>query len=600
MTEDRVFLLIIWSSAMEWKDTVLDDLRREFKVLRIFRVTWDEGMFLRNLKVFYSHSQCQLPSPSYEAMLRGKMNHCGTGDFLAVVFEDPCPDYQWRDTSGGKRMVNAHVFDRKMEYRSLSGGGHRIHTSDTARETNKDLTALFGLNTKDFLGTYPTGSAHVTPIARNCTGVDGYRSLEEFFYVMNNSVDYCVLRNFDCLPEAYTMEGHGDIDLLVENRNHAVRLTSAKQVFPEPWRVYYTVSIAGEEIPFDFRHVGDDYYDGLWEQRILGSRKLERGLFYVPDNADLFYSLLYHAYVQKREVKDDYLAVLRSYAGSLGVSFDGSEDSAVALLDGFMRLNGYEYCRPKDDSVIYNEKFLGRSSHAFRYGSFVKRTVETGSNGYAYTVSVYDRGDAFVKVGSGWLLENERQCLERMEGDAHFPSVISFSGAQDDAVLVMSAAPGTVSSEFFRRPDHQKRSFVRSFVKEAWTIVKGLKARGLCHRDIQPSNLIVDGTGGRCRVSLIDFGWACDAGAVGAAPAPAGLNLPYRAPGDCSDSYSFGKVVEEFWPELPYARRVSRRFCSGRTPGMVLFTVYDSLRLFLRRHRRAAEMKDRLARLFRA
>ena len=68
-------------------------------------------------------------------------------------------------------------------------------------------------------------------MTRDLTGTDSWDSLQELFYVMNATVDYVVLRNFECLPEAYTLRGHGDIDLLVHDYDEAVRITCAKRVF---------------------------------------------------------------------------------------------------------------------------------------------------------------------------------------------------------------------------------------------------------------------------------------------------------------------------------------------------------------------------------
>ncbi|MBP3269662.1 MAG: serine/threonine protein kinase [Bacteroidales bacterium] len=597
MTDPQVFLNIIWSSAREYEKIILDDLKSNFKIIKVFAVKWDKERFLDNLKVFYSHSQGHLPPNAYRSLLEGKKRHCGDGEFLVIVFEDPKPDYQLRDTSSGTREVNIRTFEKKAEYRRMTGGGHKIHSSDTSRETNKDLTLLFGLNTEDFLKEYPADPDSVTYISRNCEGVGGYESIERLFYVLNNSIDYCVLRNYECLPDRYTVEGHGDIDLLVENLNFAAYLTLAHRVFPEPWRVYHTIKIAGQPVPFDFRHVGDNYYDRPWEIDILRTKRKEKGLFYVPDAENRFYSLLYHAFVQKKEVKEDYIPRLEEFSSAIGKTFDGTAEAAVSLLDGFMEERGYEYCRPWDWSVVYNKDFLKGSSYAFRFGAFVKRTVETGGNGYVYSVTVYNRGKTFVKRGSPWLLSNEKDCLEKMRGDDHFPEVVSYSEKDGEALLEMTTAPGKELREFFYQVGHQKRSYIKSVVKEAALILEALKSRGVCHRDIQPSNLIVEEAGNKCRVRLVDFGWACEADKLSSAPHPKDLNDPYRPEEGFSDSYSFGKVIASVWPDLPYAKKVVVRLQEGKRLDGAFFTVYDDIRLFIRRHQRVRMLKDGFAKI---
>ncbi|MBO6248553.1 MAG: hypothetical protein J6N54_07070, partial [Bacteroidales bacterium] len=133
MTDPQVFLNIIWSSAREYEKIILDDLKSNFKIIKVFAVKWDKERFLDNLKVFYSHSQGHLPPNAYRSLLEGKKRHCGDGEFLVIVFEDPKPDYQLRDTSSGTREVNIRTFEKKAEYRRMTGGGHKIHSSDTSR-----------------------------------------------------------------------------------------------------------------------------------------------------------------------------------------------------------------------------------------------------------------------------------------------------------------------------------------------------------------------------------------------------------------------------------------------------------------------------------
>ena len=49
--------------------------------------------------------------------------------------------------------------------------------------------------------------------------------------MLNNSINYLVLRNHEEFPYNFNLKGHDDIDLLVENLNATVYLTNAKKVF---------------------------------------------------------------------------------------------------------------------------------------------------------------------------------------------------------------------------------------------------------------------------------------------------------------------------------------------------------------------------------
>ena len=273
-----IHLMIIWSEAQIYKYKIIEDLNKNFKIHKIFSIRWDQNLFLENYTVFYAHSLKKLDRPSLKKVLNEKILHCGKEKFTVIIFHDNSPHYSSRQTSDGERIVNTNVFDKKQQYREWTGGGHRIHASDDEWETNKDLTLLLGQNIEDFINHTPICNISEEELHQNCIGVNGYKSIKELFYVLNNTTKYVILRNFDCIPEIYTIEGHGDIDLLVENKNYISYLTLAKPGFNEPYRVYHYININNENIPFDFRHIGDNYYDIFWEEHILNNRQLKKNL----------------------------------------------------------------------------------------------------------------------------------------------------------------------------------------------------------------------------------------------------------------------------------------------------------------------------------
>ena len=599
MGNSILHILVIWSKGLYYKEEILSDLRKSFDILKVFHCHWDKDKFLQNYMVFYAHSQYHLDSDAFRSLLQNKVNHCGDDDFTVVVLRDDNPLFENRSTSSGVRLVNTRIFDKKIHYRALTGGGHKIHSSDDAWETNHDLTLMFGLNTEDFCRRYNLDGGEAN-ISQNCQGVGGYNSIQDFFYVLNNTIKYCVLRNHECLPDEYTVEGHGDIDLLVENKNYMAYVTLAEPVFEEPYRVYHLIKIGGKEIPFDFRFVGDNYYDKPWEEHILNNRSLTKGLFYVPNDEDQFYSLLYHAYIQKYEVKSDYPPKLLQYAEKLDLTFQEDRKIAISLLDSFMQSNHYEYIKPNDLSVVYNIENLKMSSYALRHGYFIKRVNETGGNGFIYDSLVYEKEDSFVKKGTPWLINNEKGFLERLHGDKHFPLLIKYNISEEEAFMEISRIEGFDANKFFGNANNHTRAFLKSFVKDTLSILEILEQKGICHRDFIPSNLIVSKHGSECNVGLIDFGWAVDTSADGF-PEPKFLGGRYRSPKGYSDLYSFGALLMEYWYDVPYIRRIASALqlhecindghqketlekvkCYFRYP----FTPYDEMRLFLRRHQR--------------
>lgn len=609
MSNSYLHILIIWSSVIDKKDYIINDLLSMFHVIRIFEVHWEEDKFFDNYRTFYAHSLKHLNYSVFARVLNTKIRHCGTGKFIVIVFEDPTPDLHERETSSGKRLVNIRVFDKKTQYRKITGGGHKIHSSDDEWETNKDLTLLFGKNIEDFRKTYLGYSTDVESYEHNCVGVGGYDNIEQLFYVLNNTIKYCVLRNFESLPKEYTVEGHGDIDLLVEDCKYMRYLTFAKPVFSESYRVYHTIRIASTDIPFDFRHIGDNYYDMLWEEHILKHRQLEKSLFYVPNKEDLYYSLLYHAYIQKREVRPDYFPKLTSFGKMIGVIFTPDVSSCVSQLDTFMEKEGYEYTRPIDISVVYNKAHISLSKYATRFGDFVKRTVEDGKNGYEYSTTVYKKKDCYVKRGTPWLLRNEESFLNLLQSYPYFPKVLFFNESDNIATLEQTKIDGTEFRIYFVDIKHQTKRHVKSFLKQMLLILKTLNEHQVCHRDVLAENIIVNEVDGKSQVGLIDFGWAVLTTTTDP-KTPKHLGGNYKPPKGYSDVYTFAQLIVEYWLDVPFVRFLASKLLSTeignpeserKTINSALqylrfapFTPYDELRLFLRRHHRPRMMLDSL------
>ncbi|HTO34960.1 MAG TPA: hypothetical protein VLZ72_01885, partial [Flavobacterium sp.] len=355
MKKTEIHTLIVWSAATDLVPEVVSCVQSKLSVLDKIEIKWQPDTFLNNLKIFYAHSQREKQEDAYNGILERKISQIGMGTFCLLVLKDENPQYDYRLTTSGNRYVNTNIFDLKKSVRQLVGGGNRIHASDNEFESNKDLTLLLHKNTEDYLKASKQNTYH-----QNVLGYDGYADIKELFYVLNNSIDYCVLRNYECLPDEYTLKGHGDIDLLVENHNYAKYLTLAKPVFPDlHYRVHYTIKIKGEEIPFDFRFLGDDYYDIKWQKKILESRKLYNDLVYVPDAENYFYSLLYHAYVQKKVIKEDYYPKIEELAQANRVDYHRkmSHIEVKKILDKFLEDNFYRYIPANDPTVIYNVKF---------------------------------------------------------------------------------------------------------------------------------------------------------------------------------------------------------------------------------------------------
>ncbi|WP_035291749.1 hypothetical protein [Clostridium sp. KNHs214] len=352
----EIHLFILWENARykEWQ--IIEDIKNNFKILGLYEINWSKEKFSENLSRFYGR---KLPVGS------NKEKHCGVGPFLLIVVEDYSPKYMQRKTSKGVEIVNIKTFDSKSKYREWTGGGHKIHCTNSKKETDHDLTLLLGVNSCDYKKSKKDfSSKEVIKLNSDIVGSKGWKNIRELFYVLNNTIEYVVLRNFECLPDQYNMENHGDIDILSNNLIDMIWIMNGEKVFRPKYRVQYKVNIGGEVVLFDCRYVGDNYYDINWEKNILNNRVIVEDTFYAPNTYEYYYSLLYHAIIHKRKVPSDYIFQLWKMCEKVGINeLDIKDFSEIKnmknQLELFMESKGYNYTEPIDLSVFFNKNIIG-------------------------------------------------------------------------------------------------------------------------------------------------------------------------------------------------------------------------------------------------
>lgn len=339
-------LLIVWANGLAKPEAqaALDLIR--LPVLRRQRLLWPGERFMANLSRFYDRDINTLQLKSRET---------GLGECLTFVLRDEAPRYEARLTSTGLRLVNAAMFDLREAMRAMLGG-NMVHATVTAEEGRRDLYLLTGQRASAWLQ-QPAMAEEAPGSQADLVGAHGWKHLDDIFALFNEALPYLVLRNFEGLPDEIYVPGHNDVDMLVSNRDAAVRLLGGKAVFPQPWRVHYSIDLNGHDVRFDLRHIGDKYYDTRWELDLLGRRILAPGGFYRPEPIDYFYTLLYHAVVHKRAMKPDYAERLSKMADDLAgwkipqeLFFD--RNRALEILSRHMNGRGYKPTVPSDHSVF--------------------------------------------------------------------------------------------------------------------------------------------------------------------------------------------------------------------------------------------------------
>lgn len=179
-----------------------------------------------------------------------------------------------------------------------------------------------------------------------------WKSLKSLFESLNQSgIKYIVLRNQEELLEDDFLFNHSDIDFLCEDRDKFIEFLKSFPREKKNDKIHHAINIDGQIVPIDLRYVGDGYYDAEWEKKMLESRQMFNNLCYVMSLENYYYSLLYHALIQKRKISSDYVARLENMRKNLKLNNDSDN---LDTLEKYMKEKGYFYTYPKDVLTLFN------------------------------------------------------------------------------------------------------------------------------------------------------------------------------------------------------------------------------------------------------
>lgn len=343
-----LYLFIIWEKSRNKTDRILDDLREKFTIRDVYEIKWSEKNFLNNLKRFYGQS---LPDAQKKAEL------CGMGPFLLIIVTDPCPDFIKTKTVFERDLVNVHIHDSKVKYREWIGKDFTVHSSVSENETDHNLSLLFGKNMNDFENELPEKWAgSVKRLELDLSGHNGWKDMKQLLYILNGTVNYVILRNFENMPVEFD---YRDVDILAEDEKLAYIINRDFSPLSGNSRSFET-EIGGKLVAFNPNYLGDHYYDIKWEKDILKRRVLHQNGFYVPCKEDHFYTLLYHVIIHKRMISDRYKKMLNNIAKELNMNkiseetFDDFEKSRHILEEYLSRMS-YQNSSTVQYKITHNE-----------------------------------------------------------------------------------------------------------------------------------------------------------------------------------------------------------------------------------------------------
>jgi hypothetical protein len=274
----------------------------------------------------------------------------GKRPFCALVVLSRTPHYAPRKRvfTSETRVVNTEVFDLKCALRAGRQG--YLHSSDNQEEARQNLRYL----------SYDEGSLPYAYLTRQRPR---FSKVEEVFQALNDlpGVKYVLLRT----PSGKSAQPE-DYDILVSDYFACKRAlggfaykSSSSKMFKNVGppvdnggsKVAHHVNVAGSNIAFDIRHIGDGYFPRSWQHRMLRDRVLKDGV-YVCSPSDNFFARAYHACFHKVEIPEKYVEEFSTKLPAAGR--DQLGEHLRQLVVQFLAANDHRPTRPKDITLPYN------------------------------------------------------------------------------------------------------------------------------------------------------------------------------------------------------------------------------------------------------
>lgn len=357
---------IIWKNARHKENEIFSLIQKDFDILKIYYVNWSPDKFGENLSAFYGDNFI------YNRMQRQIR---GEGEFIFILGRTKQPVYEIRQTNRGAVSVNIRAYDLKQKIRSELVGNFSFHSSNNMDETRHAVVLILGKSLKDLCAVEDfDGQSEI--VHQDIPCVCGYKNLREFFYILNETCRYAVLRGFDALPDTHTYEKNGDIDLLVDDMKKFLALVNPRIRTDLNTFHFFNWENMGKGNPNLLIHpkfVGDNYYDINMQKKILETRVLNDKGIYVPSNEMYFWSLLHHGVFHK-ENWQKYDAIFKRIAPEIGVEYKADKKYLCRLMTDYMKTNSYIVAKHLDKGAaalieknIRNKKILKKENVFYIY-----------------------------------------------------------------------------------------------------------------------------------------------------------------------------------------------------------------------------------------
>jgi hypothetical protein len=344
----EIQLFIIWENARKETNKLFTEIKKKFIIYQVYEIFWTPNNITHNLKRFYGIT---LPNPEKKA------KQCGKGSFLLVIVIDKNPIHAIRGTSMGKQLVNTNMYNTKRKIRQMLQGDYPIHGSIHEKEANHNLVLLLGKNIEQIQNECKNEWDNKIKVWKyDLVGTGGWKNFEQLLFVLNNTINYVILRNFEKFPDISDIKNSGDIDLLSDELWQIPYILNFEKQIKGDTSGYNRTVIDSSSIKFDIKFVGDRYIDEKWSKEILKQREKNVNGFYTPSKEDHFFTLLYHITYQKAKFSMKYQEKLSELGTELGLKkLDFERKELEGMLESFMKKNEYRYTNSLGYKINHNE-----------------------------------------------------------------------------------------------------------------------------------------------------------------------------------------------------------------------------------------------------
>lgn len=179
----NTYLFIIWNKALFCKDKILDDLSKDFEIVKSFYMEIPKNNFKESLLAFYGTKASNLDE---------KIFAIGNGKFYVVIVKDNNPSFEERKTYNGFELVNSKIYDKKWLYRKWTAGSFRIHSSQSENETIHDLSILLSNDFENDIDNINNNDLYY----KDTLAKNNFDSLKEFIDSINQ-IHNSIVRTID-------------------------------------------------------------------------------------------------------------------------------------------------------------------------------------------------------------------------------------------------------------------------------------------------------------------------------------------------------------------------------------------------------------------